>query len=157
MVFGRHALDQRGRRLTCAGRHVELQQQPFELLLLLVEHVDEIVTREVIRQRIWPDAVVEYDQNINYAIRQVRLALGADASRVQTVPRRGYRFVGPLEAPRRHRSVGLVASLTAAFALIFGAGIITAHTEAGAFIYAHLVHPDRCPYIRMLVPGLRNS
>jgi DNA-binding winged helix-turn-helix (wHTH) protein len=162
LTFGRLALDARTRRLTRDGERVDLQQQPFELLMLLVEQADAIVTREAIRARIWPDTVIEYDQSINYAVRQIRVALGPDAGRLQTVPRRGYRFVGPVRdgglAQRVNRTVvTAAAALAAAFAIVFGAGVVAAHTPAGAFIYVHIVHPDRCPYVRMLIPSLRNS
>ncbi len=167
-TFGRCALDARTRTLTRNGVRVEIQQQPMELLLLLVSAADQTVTRDAIRARIWPDVVVDYDRSINYAVRQVRIALGEEAWRLQTVPRRGYRFVGPVIAPRAAvqrtrtdvsrawpRAVA-VAALAAVLATVFGAGIVTAHTESGAFIYEHLVHPDHCPYVRMLMPGRRS-
>ena len=159
MTFGRYVLEPRTRTLWQDRDRVELQQQPAELLLLLVEHADAVVTREMIRQRVWPDVVVDYDQNINYAIRQIRLALGPEADRVQTVPRRGYRFVGPVGTPHRRArpSLEAVAALASVLAITFGAGIVAAHTDTGAFIYEHIVHPDRCPYLRWLVPSLRNS
>jgi len=155
IVFGRHALDTRARVLTWDGRRVELQQQPFELLLLLVEHVDAVVTREMMRERIWPDAVVDYDQSINYAIRHLRQALGTDADRVRTVPRRGYRFVGPLDATAPRRLSGATAAaLTVAVIFSFGIGIVAAHTNAGAFIFEHIAHPYSCPYIQVFFAGL---
>jgi len=161
IAFGHCILDARRRTLTRDGARVDLQQQPFEMLTLLVENADAIVTRDAIRARIWPDTVVDYDQSINYAVRHIRLALGPDADRLQTVPRRGYRFAGPVRdavLPRRpRRAVAAVAALAAAFAVAFGAGVVTAHTPTGAFIYQHIVHPDRCPYVRMLIPRLGNS
>jgi hypothetical protein len=51
----------------------------------------------------------------------------------------------------------IAAAPSSAFTFVFGAGVVTAHTPAGAFIYQHIVHPDRCPYVRMLIPVLRNS
>ena len=161
-TFGRLVLDARRRMLTRDGERIDLQQQPFELLMLLVEQADAVVTREAIRARIWPDTVIEYDLSINYAVRQIRVALGPEAGRLQTVPRRGYRFVGPVRdgglAERLNRRVvASAAALTLAFAVVFGAGVVASHTAAGAFIYVHLVHPDRCPYVRMLIPALRNS
>jgi len=164
VAFGRCVLDPRRRTLAREGEPVDLQQQPIELLMLLVEHADAVVTREAIRARIWPDTIVDYDQSINYAVRQIRVALGADAERLQTVPRRGYRFVGPVHEratvrlPRLpNRTFAAGAALSLAFAVVFGAGVVAAHTPTGAFIYQHIVHPDRCPYVRMLIPLLRNS
>jgi len=82
--------------LTRDGRSVPLQEQLLELLMLLVERADALVTRDDIRARLWPDVVIDYDMGINYAIRQVRLALGPDRRLLQTVPRRGYRLIGPV-------------------------------------------------------------
>src|SRR6516165_1188834 len=98
MTFGRYSIDSRTRALLLDGRAVDLQQQPFELLMLLVENADSVVGRDSIRARLWPDTTVEYDQSINYAVRQIRLALGDEANRLQTVPRHGYRFVGPVNS-----------------------------------------------------------
>ena len=159
MKFGEHAVEPATRTLWRGTRKVDLQQQPMELLLLLVEQADTVVTRDTIRERIWPDVVVDYDANINYAIRQIRVALGSDADRIQTVPRRGYRFVGPVGTPRRYTppTISLVAALATAFAVVFGAGLVAARTESGAFVSEHIVHPARCPYVRMLLPSFRNS
>jgi DNA-binding winged helix-turn-helix (wHTH) protein len=134
-----------------------LQAQPAQLLALLVERAGEVVSRDEIQARLWPDVVVAYDQNINFAIRQVRIALGADAALVQTVPRRGYRFVGEVSRidgeavtrPRmRPRSLAVAAAMLVALASGFGAGIVMRDRPLGAFVYVHLVHPDRCPYLR---------
>lgn len=151
-------MDLSARTLRCQGRLVPLQNGPFELLVLLVANPGTLVTRDAIRAAIWPDVVVAYDQNINFAIRQIRIALGPEAGRIQTVPRRGYRFGGPVTASSRVRqqSAALVAGMAVALSVVFGAGILTAHTASGAFIYEHLVHPDHCPYFRQLVSGLRN-
>ena len=156
--FGQTTLDLRARTLRRGGRLVALQSRPFDLLALLVGHADSTLTREAIQDAIWPDVVVEYDQNINFAVRQIRLALGSDADRLQTVPRRGYRFAGPIRRPSLWRWTALrTAALAAAFAAIFGAGIVTAHTASGAFIYEHLAHPDHCPYLQFLFGHGRSS
>jgi len=133
---------------------VALQSRPFDVLAFLVAHADTVVTREAIRDATWPDVVVEYDQNINFAIRQIRIALGPDADRLQTVPRRGYRLAGPIVVPNQWGRVILrVGGVAAMLALVFGAGIVSAHTASGAFVYEHLTHPDHCPYLRFLFPG----
>lgn len=78
------------------GAVVELPPQPTRLLLLLARRPGRLVTREQIREEIWGDTVVEFDTAINSAVRAVRAALGDDASDpryIETVPRRGYRFV----------------------------------------------------------------
>lgn len=82
------------------GLRVKLQEQPFRLLVLLLERAGETVTREEIRQRLWPeDTFVEFDNSLNVAVRKLREALRDDAETprfVETVPRRGYRFLAPV-------------------------------------------------------------
>src|SRR5881396_1999095 len=84
------------------GDRVKLQPQPLRVLELLVRHGGEVLTRADIRERIWCDSFVDFEQGLNFCIRQIREALGdnADAPRfVETLPRRGYRFLLPVEKP----------------------------------------------------------
>jgi len=161
--FGSHSLDFRTGTLRRGVHRGALQSQPAQLLMLLVQRAGELVTREEIRGHLWPDSVVDNDQNINFAIRQIRVALGPDASLVQTVPRRGYRFIGDVSGASAERLMSAtrggaaVASLSAALSVGFAAGILMRSGPTGQFVYDHLVHPDRCPYIRMLLPTHRNS
>ncbi len=80
------------------GRKVKLQGQPFELLRALIERAGEVVTRDKLQQEVWPsDTVVDFDRGLNRAVNKVREALGdsADTPRfIETLPRRGYRFIG---------------------------------------------------------------
>ena len=82
------------------GHRVKLQEQPFRLLITLVEHPGEIVTREALCQRLWPEnTFVEFDQSLGTAVTKLRQALGDDAENprfVETVPKRGYRFLAPV-------------------------------------------------------------
>jgi DNA-binding winged helix-turn-helix (wHTH) protein len=161
-VFGHHVLDGATGRLTRRGQPVDLQEQPSQLLLLLIERANTVVTRDEIRARLWPNTVVEYDQGINYAVRHLRVALGDAGHLLQTVPRRGYRFTGRVQSKSISQSIlperaAVVLGLTTAFALMFSAGILASHTNMGAFMYEHLVHPDHCPYIRLLVAVVRAS
>jgi TolB-like protein/DNA-binding winged helix-turn-helix (wHTH) protein/lipoprotein NlpI len=98
--FGIFQLDLKARELHKAGVKVKLQEQPFRVLALLVEHADQVVTREELQQRIWPtDVYVTFDQGLNNAIKKVRDALGDSADNprfVETVARHGYRFVAPV-------------------------------------------------------------
>ena len=163
IMFGSHVFDPATGRLRRGSERRNLQAQPAQLLALLLDHAGDIVTRDQIRERLWPDTSVAYDQNINFAIRQVRLALGLDATLVQTVPRRGYRFVGEVKQVKieylgmSRRAMGVAAAVLIAMAAGFGAGIVIRDAPAGQFVYHHLVHPDRCPYLRMLLPIHRNS
>ena len=83
------------------GHRVPLQEQPFRVLSLLLEHPGEVVTREELQTRIWPsDTYVGFDEGINTAIRKLRLAFGDSAENprfIETLPRRGYRFIAPRE------------------------------------------------------------
>ena len=99
--FATFEVDAGSRELFKQGRKVKLQEQPFELLLALLERPGEVLTREELEQRIWPDdTVVDFDRGINRAINRVRDALGDCAENprfVETLPRRGYRFIAPVQ------------------------------------------------------------
>jgi DNA-binding winged helix-turn-helix (wHTH) protein len=83
------------------GRTVNLQPQPFKLLVMLLERQGELVTREEIQGKLWgDDTFVEFGQGLNFAINKIRQALGDDANQpryIETLPRRGYRFIGQLQ------------------------------------------------------------
>src|SRR5260370_30704374 len=85
-----------------SGVKVKLRAQPFRVLALLVDRAGQVVTREELRQRVWPSNVyVDFDQGLNNAIKKVREALGdsADSPRfIETVARHGYRFVATVSA-----------------------------------------------------------
>ena len=88
---------------------VKLQDLPFRLLVMLAEHPGEVVTRDELRQRLWPEnTFVEFDNSLGVAIRKVRDSLNDDAEApryVETIPRRGYRFLAPVTV---HDAVGRV-------------------------------------------------
>ena len=95
-------LDTAAGELRRQGDRVKLPPQPLRVLELLVRRGGEVVTRNDIRERIWSDSFVDFEQGLNFCIRQIRDALGdmADAPRfVETLPRRGYRFLLPVEIP----------------------------------------------------------
>jgi DNA-binding winged helix-turn-helix (wHTH) protein len=96
--FGPFDLDLRSGELRKEGRRIRLQEQPFQILRMLLESPGEVVSREEIRNRLWPDeTVVEFDHSINAAVRRLRDALrdSADNPRyIKTVARQGYRFIG---------------------------------------------------------------
>lgn len=108
--FGEFDLDVDAGELRRAGRLVRLQPQPFKLLALVVRRAGTVVTREEIRAELWADGTfVDFDQAVNFAIKQVRDAVGDAADRplyLQTVPKRGYRFIAPVEQPGDHGSAG---------------------------------------------------
>jgi DNA-binding winged helix-turn-helix (wHTH) protein/TolB-like protein len=97
--FGIFELDLRNAELRRDGVRVKLQDQPFRLLTLLVQRAGDIVTREELQQTLWPSEFVDFDQGLNAAVRKLRTALDdtADNPRfVETIARRGYRFVAPV-------------------------------------------------------------
>src|SRR6202041_3301332 len=98
--FGPFDLDPEEGTLARNGVRVKLQDLPYRLLLMLVERPGEIVTREEVRQRLWPEnTFVEFDNSLGVAIRKVRESLNDNAEApnyVATLPRRGYRFVAPV-------------------------------------------------------------
>jgi eukaryotic-like serine/threonine-protein kinase len=113
--FGEFELDLPSGRLFRGERPVKIQPQPLRVLAALLERAGEIVPREHLRNRIWGDSTfVEFDQGLNYCIRQIRLALGDGASKpryIETLPKQGYRFIAPLtvtvcdsEAPGANQS-----------------------------------------------------
>lgn len=99
--FGVFEADLAAGELRKQGRLVRLQQQPFDVLRVLLEHPGQVVTRDALHKRLWPDGVtVDFDQSLNKAVTKLRDALGdtADSPRfVETLPKRGYRFIAPLE------------------------------------------------------------
>jgi len=103
--FGDFEFDPTSGELRKDGLKVRLQEQPFQILTLLLKRPGEVVTREEVRQALWPgDTFVDFDVGLNSAVKRLRDALSdsADSPRfVETLPRRGYRFIAPLETPPR--------------------------------------------------------
>lgn len=99
--FGVFEVDLRAGELRRNGAKVKLQNQPFQILAMLLERPGEIITRDEMRERLWPaDTFVDFDNGLNSAIRRLREALGDAAEHptfVETLGRRGYRFVFPVE------------------------------------------------------------
>ena len=113
--FGPFELDLRRGELRKEGRRIRLQEQPFQILRMLLESPGAVISREEIRKRLWPDeTVVEFDHSINAAVRRLRDALrdSADNPRyVKTLARQGYRFIGEVEAadpPARSEPVAVI-------------------------------------------------
>ena len=100
MRFGPFEADLRSGELRKHGVRLKLQDQPFQVLALLLERAGDVVTREELRQRLWPaDTFVDFDTGLNSAVKKLRdvLADSADQPRyIETIPRRGYRFIAPL-------------------------------------------------------------
>ena len=98
--FGVFEVDLRSGELRKQGIKIKLHDQPFQILAMLVEHPGEVVTREQLQQKLWPaDTFVDFDRGLNSAVKKLRDVLGDSAEiprYVETLPRRGYRFIGSL-------------------------------------------------------------
>jgi TolB-like protein/DNA-binding winged helix-turn-helix (wHTH) protein len=99
--FGPFEADLRSAELHRDGHTIKVQEQPFQVLAMLLDHPGEVVTREELRERLWPgDTFVDFDHSLATAILKIRDALEDSAGEphfVETVPRRGYRFIAPVE------------------------------------------------------------
>lgn len=151
LKFGVFEADLDAGELTKFGKRLALQDQPFRLLAMLLKRPGEVITREELRASLWPEAVVDFDHGVNKAISKIRDVLGDSAENprfIQTVARRGYRFLGevtnadtpraeigalgppahgppeppgaaPSEARRRRISAWLLVAVPVAFLLVF--------------------------------------
>ena len=147
--FDLFELDLRTAELFKEGKRIKLQQQPCQVLALLTEHPGELVPREELRKKLWPsDTFVDFDHGVNIAINKLRDALGDSAEKprfIETLPRRGYRFIGLLhgangdspseialpaaEAPVKSRK-GYRALATAAIGVLL-AGVLVFSLDLG--------------------------
>ena len=114
--FGAFELDEESGELRNSRGNIRLQEQPLQILQILLEHPGKVISREGLRQRIWPsDTFVDFDHGINNAIKRLREALGDTAETphfIETLPRRGYRFIAQTESvepkERRIQSVAVL-------------------------------------------------
>jgi DNA-binding winged helix-turn-helix (wHTH) protein len=141
--FDVYEVDLRAGELYKAGRRIKLQVQPFHVLALLLERPGEMVTREDFEKRLWPgDTFVDFEHSLNTAIKKLRQALGDDKKKprfVETLPKRGYRFIGKLEhaalkslakTPAQSAVVGRLARLCADGKLSFALVSVDEETAA---------------------------
>jgi DNA-binding winged helix-turn-helix (wHTH) protein/Tol biopolymer transport system component len=98
--FGNFEVDPRAGELRKAGVKLKLSGQPFQVLCILLERPGEVSTREALQKRLWPNTFVDVEHNLNTAINKIREVLGDSAESprfVETLPRRGYRFIAPVQ------------------------------------------------------------
>src|SRR5262249_16645001 len=95
-------VDTRSGELRRRGSRVDLQEQPFQVLVQLLERPGEVVTRDEFTKRLWSEnTFVDFDRGLNKAINRLRVALRGDAEKprfIETLPQRGYRFIAPVES-----------------------------------------------------------
>ena len=119
LSFGSFEVDVVSGELRRQGLKIRLQDQPFRVLVLLLDRAGDVVTREQVRETLWPaDTYVDFDHSLNTAVRKLREALGDSAETpryVETIARRGYRFIAPVAAlpavPIAHSADPAAASL----------------------------------------------
>src|SRR5262249_41501198 len=98
--FATFEVDRQAQELRKGGLRLKLSGQPFQVLAILLEQPGVVVTREELQKRLWPDTFVDVDHNLNTAINKIREVLGDSAETprfVETLPRRGYRFIAPIK------------------------------------------------------------
>jgi serine/threonine protein kinase len=114
--FESFELNLRSAELRKSGQKVKLPEQSFRILAMLLEHAGEVVMRHEIQKKLWPnDTVVEFENSINTAIKKLRLALGDSAEQpryIETLARRGYRWMVPVEWPERESAETRIAAPT---------------------------------------------
>jgi DNA-binding winged helix-turn-helix (wHTH) protein/TolB-like protein len=117
--FGLFEADVANNTLTRKGVRIKIQDQPFHVLILLLEKPGEIVTREELRQKLWPEGTfVDFDGSLNVILKKLRAAIDDDSDNprfVETVPRRGYRFIAPVSIGQ-HEAVWKATKSEAEFA-----------------------------------------
>jgi DNA-binding winged helix-turn-helix (wHTH) protein len=134
-TFGDFEFDDRRRGLRARGQPIRLSGQALDLLCLLLDQPGELITREEIERRLWPDRNVNFDHSLDVVVSRLRTVLGDKGPSpryIETVPRRGYRFIEPVttrvearpaNAPRRWRrrlaTYAAVAILAAILAIVF--------------------------------------
>jgi TolB-like protein/DNA-binding winged helix-turn-helix (wHTH) protein/Flp pilus assembly protein TadD len=148
VAFGAFELDRQSGELRKHGLKTRLADQPFQILLLLLEKPGHVITRDDIRQRLWSrDTFVDFDAGLRSAVRKLRDALGDSAERplfVETLPKRGYRFIAPVSAPADESDGPAVAAvpassraprywMTAALALAATVAILLVARAGGAW------------------------
>ncbi len=149
-VFGDFEFDERSRQLRRGGSVVSINGQCLDLLVLMLERAGQLITREEIRLILWPDSNVDFEHGLDVLVNRLRIALGdrsKNARYIQTVPKKGYRFVEQVrfepsgfEASTgfiRARSFGRYMAVAVLAALI---ALLIAHTRYQKFVPPHGAH-----------------
>lgn len=141
--FGTFEVDLRTGELRKQGKRLKLQDQPFQVLVALLQRPGDVVTREELRSQIWPeDTFVDFDNSLNTAINKLREALGDSADNprfIETLPRRGYRFLVPVTSPDRKESATvrpLAASRAARWKVMLPVAVVVVIAVAGGMFWS---------------------
>jgi len=148
--FGVFEVDLRSRELRKKGVRVKLQEQPFQVLTALLKRQGDLVTREELQAQIWPsETFVDFDNGLNTSINKLREALGdsADSPRfIETLPRRGYRFIGPvtgIDGTTRRTTTGVskaAATRTRKIVITAAIALLAAGIAGGLFWRSRQAH-----------------
>lgn len=140
VFFDGFEFDRRAKVLSRAGRPLILTAQSLELLDVLLEVPGELVSREMIQQRLWPDSNVEFEHGLDVLVSRLRATLGDNSKAprfIQTVPRKGYRFIGQVSFERNPRN-GITVGLPGKVAICLAIAILSVITGA---VLAHTRYP----------------
>ena len=133
-LFGPYAVDLRSGELRKYGIRVKMGEQPFQILLMLLERPGEMVTREELRAKLWADdTFVDFDHGLNSAVQRLRDCLSDTAEKplwIETIPRRGYRFIAPVES-----QAAVAPGSNAVPAGTASSGTAPAETQVGSRVY----------------------
>jgi len=136
--FGLFELDVRAGELRKRGVKVSLQGLPVQILTILLESPGHVVTRDELRTRLWPAGTfVDFDHSLHNAIARLREALGENANSprfIETLPRRGYRFIGPLDTPAVPQSVATEVKRNGQFQRVLSPAVLVLFAAAAAFV-----------------------
>ena len=163
--FGSFELDVRASELRKAGVRVKLQEQPYRVLLTLLEQTGRLVTREELRERLWPkNTFVDFDHSLNIAVAKIRTVLDDSATTprfIETIPRRGYRFLAPVETvtanpdgapPKRHGAIHSVRRRRLVWQLVPGGIAALLVVAVAAFTAVRAIRGDAGPYRIAVLP-----
>jgi len=136
--FGLFELDVRAGELRKRGVKIPLQGLPVQILTILLENPGHVVTRDELRTRLWPaDTFVDFDHSLHNAIARLREALGENANSprfVETLPRRGYRFIGPLDTPIVPQSIAPEVKRYGQFQRVLLPAVLVLFAAVAAFV-----------------------
>jgi DNA-binding winged helix-turn-helix (wHTH) protein/Tol biopolymer transport system component len=149
--FGVFELDASSGELRRNGTVVKLREQPARILLLLLEHAGQMVRREQLRQHLWPsDTFVDFDHSLNSAVMKLREALGDSADKplyIETIPKKGYRFVAPVSQPGEMQNGEVLSRLTAGPELT----VSNTREQSNGSVEVHTITPDEKQDCRRLL------
>jgi DNA-binding winged helix-turn-helix (wHTH) protein len=136
-VFGEFEFDERSLQLRRGGSTVSINGQCLDLLAMMLERAGQLITREQIRQVLWPDSNVDFEHSLDVLINRLRIALGDDrknARYIQTVPKQGYRFVAQVRSVSRGYELPPIGRYAAVAVLAALIALLFAHTRYQKFV-----------------------